>query len=95
LQILLISAILVISAGFYFNVTKSEWIILILCCGMVMSLELANSSFERLCDLYTTEFNPKIKYVKDVMAGAVLIASIMAFIIGIIIFYPYFKLLLS
>ncbi len=89
LQILLLSTILVIAAGFYFDVSKMEWIILILCCGIVMSLELTNSSIERLCDAFTTEIDPKIKYVKDVMAGAVVWASIMAAVIGVIIFYPY------
>jgi len=89
LKILALAALLVIALAFYFHVSWAEWIILLMCCGFVISLELVNSAIEKLCNVFTTEHNPKIKYVKDVMAGAVLVASIMAFIIGIIIFYPY------
>ena len=95
LKIQLLAALVVIVLGFYFSVTSSEWAILLICCGSVISLELVNSAIEKLCDLITTEQNPKIKYIKDVMAGAVLVASMTAAVIGILIFYPYFKQFIS
>lgn len=95
LKIHLLAALIVIIFGFYFHVAQTEWVVLLLCCGMVIALEMVNSAIEKLCDLVTTERHPKIKYIKDVMAGAVLVASIMALIIGIILFYPYLRTLLN
>ncbi len=91
LKIHFLTALLVVVCGFYFGATPVEWTILLICCGFVIALELFNSALEKLCDLVTTEHNPKIKYVKDVMAGAVLIASVTAALVGILIFYPYLK----
>jgi diacylglycerol kinase len=48
-----------------------------------------NTSIELLADVYTQEFNLKIKQVKDIAAGAVLIASIFAAIVGFVIFLPH------
>jgi Diacylglycerol kinase len=58
------------------------------CIGLVISLEMINSAIERYCDLVTTDFHPGIKVIKDVAAGAVLVASITSLIIGLIIFIP-------
>jgi hypothetical protein len=49
---------------------------------------MINSAIERYCDLITTDFHPGIKIIKDVAAGAVLVASITSLIIGLIIFIP-------
>lgn len=95
LKIMLLATAAVVIEGFYFKVSRIEWMILVICCGFVMSLELANSAVEKLCDTITTEKSPKIKYIKDVMAGAVLVASVSALIIGLIIFYPYIIQMLS
>ena len=84
-----------IATGLYFKVTKLEWMVLLICCGFVISLELVNSAIEKLCDAFTTDNNATVKYVKDVMAGAVLVTSITALIIGILIFYPYLKQFLN
>jgi diacylglycerol kinase len=77
-----------IVAGFYLGISRLEWILLISVSALVLALEAMNSSIEKLCDLYSTEKNKNIKWIKDVMAGGVLIASLMALIIGILIFIP-------
>jgi diacylglycerol kinase (ATP) len=82
-------AIAVSIAGFYFGVSRGEWCIIALCCGMVIAAEMINTAIERLCDAVMPEQNPHIKFVKDASAGAVLIASAAAGISGLIIFYPY------
>lgn len=91
LKIHLVSAITVIALGFYFNIAKPEWLAIIICIGLVISLELINSSIESLCNAINPEQNQQIKYVKDVLAAAVLIASLSALVIGLIVFIPYFK----
>lgn len=83
-----LAALVVIVLGFVLKVAWFEWIILILVMGGVFTMELINTSIEGLADLYSTELNPKIKKIKDLSAGAVLVASITALIIGLIIFLP-------
>ncbi len=95
LQLHVIIALVVIGAGCYFSISKAEWFAVGLCITLVISLELANSAAEKLCDLYSKEQNPKIKYVKDVMAASVLVASFFAAITGIVIFLPYIKQLFN
>ncbi len=87
LQLHGIIAVLVISAGIFFDISIKRWLAVAGCIALVISLELINSAIEKLCDLYSTEQNPKIKYIKDVSAAAVLVASIFAAIVGVIIFW--------
>lgn len=89
LQLHFLATVFVIWGGIFFNISKLEWFEVSACIVLVISLELINSAIEKLCDLYSTEQNPKIKYIKDVAAGAVLIASIFAAIIGFMVFIPH------
>ena len=56
--------------------------------GLVIALELVNTAIESVVDLVTTERKPLAKTAKDTAAGAVLVAAIMAAIVGLIIFVP-------
>ena len=85
--------ILVIIFGIILKISKAEWIICIILIGFVISLELINTSIENTVDLITIEKNPKAKLIKDVSAGAVLIAAITSAIVGLIIFIPKIILL--
>ncbi|MEO6306221.1 MAG: diacylglycerol kinase family protein [Bacteroidia bacterium] len=95
LQLQVIIAILVIIGGIYFHCNSIDWLMIIACIACVISLELINSAIERLCDLYSKEPDPRIKYIKDVSAAAVLVASLFAAIVGLIVFIPYVKALCS
>ena len=83
-----LASLVVIVLGFVLDIAWFEWIIVIMVMGGVFSMELMNTSIEGLADLYSVELNPKIKKIKDLAAGAVLVASITALIIGLIIFLP-------
>lgn len=84
------SAILVVTcAGFFLNITREEWIAVILCYGLVLTAEAFNTAIERLVDLVSPEQHPIAGNVKDIAAGAVLISAIIAFIVGLIVFIPY------
>jgi undecaprenol kinase/diacylglycerol kinase (ATP) len=74
--------------GFTTSISSFQWLLVLLCIGLVISLEMINSAIERYCDLVTTNFHPGIKIIKDIAAGAVLVASITSLIIGLIIFIP-------
>jgi diacylglycerol kinase len=80
---------LVLIVGFFVRLTLNEWLWIIGASAAVFALEAVNTSIELLADVYTLEFNEKIKQVKDIAAGAVLIASIFAIIVGAFIFLPH------
>ena len=84
------TAIVVVTlAGFHFDISQTEWCIVCLCFGIVLSAEAFNTAIERLVNLVSPNYHPIAGDVKDVAAAAVLICAIMAAVIGIIIFTPY------
>ena len=79
-------AALVVIVGLILGISVTEWCI---CLGLFgMALELVNMAVEAVVDLVTEERHPLAKIAKDTAAGAVLIAAIMAAIVGLIIFVP-------
>jgi diacylglycerol kinase (ATP) len=87
IQLVVFSLVLV--AGFIVDLNRFEWLWIIGASAFVFTLEAINTSIELLADVYTMEYNEKIKQIKDIAAGAVLIASIFAFIVGLFIFIPH------
>jgi diacylglycerol kinase len=89
LRVLFFIAVVVIVMAFYFDVDRIEWCIILLCIGLVVGLEMINSSIENLVDLVTLEKKPLAGKIKDIAAGAVLLVSILSLIVGVIIFSKY------
>jgi len=87
-RIHLFVACCVLIAGALLKISTREWIAVIFCIGWVIALELINSAIENMADFLTKEKNESIKKIKDLSAGAVLIAAIASAIIGLIIFLP-------
>jgi len=83
-------AIVVTIAGFVFDISHTEWMIQIAMIGLVMSIEGINTAIEYLADFVHPHHNEKIGLIKDVAAGAVFIASIVAVVIAGIIYLPKF-----
>ena len=81
-------ALLVTGLGFYFNISATEWIFQCFAIGMVMGIEGVNTAIEKIADFIEPNHNPKIGFIKDVSAGAVMIASVAASVIGLIIYIP-------
>lgn len=92
-QIELFIAVMVIVAGFLLHISVTEWMIVLSCIGVVVSLEMLNAAIEKICDHLHPERHPVIGFVKDVAAGAVLWASVIAAVIGLLIFLPKIFLL--
>ena len=82
-------AILVIIAALSLRISGLEWCLLILAIGLVILTEIINSAVERVTDVLKPRINGYVKEIKDVMAAAVMIASLAALVIGLIIFLPY------
>ena len=87
-RIEVIIGIITVIASFIFKISLIEWIIIILLITMVLVLELINTAFESMVDLYTQDYNKIAKATKDVIAGAVLVTCMFSFVIGILIFIP-------
>jgi diacylglycerol kinase (ATP) len=83
-----VATILVIVFGFVLKVNSTEWCFLITAISLVFITEMLNTAIEFLTDLASPTIHPQAKKVKDVAAGAVLIAAITAMVIGAIIFLP-------
>lgn len=89
IQLQLVLAILVTIAGFYFDITATEWMIQLLAIGLVMCTEGLNTAAEKIADFIHPDYHTKIGQIKDVAAGAVFFAAVIAVIIGVIIYFPY------
>ena len=88
IQLQLIIAIIVTIAGFYYNISSTEWMIQLIMIAVVMSIEGVNTAIEYIADFIHPEHHPKIGIIKDIGAGAVFIASIIAIIVACIIYIP-------
>jgi diacylglycerol kinase len=91
----LFAAVSVIIAGLWFRVSSQEWLWIILGIGLVFTAEAFNTAVEFLVDIVSPEYNPLAGKVKDLAAGAVLMAAITAFSIGVLIFWPYLSAMVT
>lgn len=83
------ATIVVLSSGFFLAISPVELAILVLTVGMVLVAEMMNTALEAAVDLAAPQMNPLAKVAKDVAAGAVLLASVVAACTGILIVGPY------
>jgi len=81
-------SVAVMLMGFYFKISANEWCLLLFAIGLVLCFEILNTAVERVTDLYSKQYNKLIGHIKDMSAAGVLIAAIIASLIGIIIFIP-------
>ena len=87
--------LLFIGLGYYFEITKNEWIIHIILIGFILSVEALNTVAEKICDIINSKYDSRIKLIKDISAGAVSFAVISSLIVLVIIYCPYFSDLLN
>lgn len=88
IKVQLVIAILVTIAGFYFEISQTEWLIQILAIAIVLGIEGVNTAIEEIANFIHPEYHEKIGYIKDIAAGAVFIAAICAAVMGFIIYLP-------
>ncbi len=88
-RIQVLMAVLVLCAAALLNVRVWEFILLLLLSAAVLVLELFNTVIERMADGLAPRLLPIVRDIKDLMAGAVLLSSGAAAIIGLLIFLPY------
>ena len=81
-------AIIAVLFGIGFKISDTEWLVVVFCIAFVIAMEMINTAIEKLCDVVHKDFHPQIKIIKDMAAGAVLIAAINSLIMAGIIFVP-------
>jgi diacylglycerol kinase len=89
-RIHLVLTIMVIVACFLFKVSTNEAMAIIIVMSLVWITELLNTALEKAMDFISTEKHPQIKWVKDLAAGAVLVAALAAVLVGLFVFIPKF-----
>jgi len=88
-KIHIIVLLAVVFAGFFLGIERWEWMAVILCFSSVLVTEMLNSAIEYLVDFISPEFHLQAGKIKDVAAGAVLLATLFSVLIGILIFGKY------
>ena len=83
-------AVLTIFTAAFLKVTTSDWSILLVCIGLVISLEMMNCAVEGIVDIVHPHHGEKAGRIKDISAGAVLVFSVISLVIGILILGKYF-----
>lgn len=83
-------SLIVIFFMILFDLTFKEILVIIMMISFVLIMEIINSAFEKIADMFKPRIHVYAEVVKNIMAGAVLISSVAALIVGIIIFYPHF-----
>lgn len=78
-------------AGFYFEISKTEWLFQTMAIGLVLSIEGLNTAVEKIADFIHPSFHDKIGFIKDIAAGAVFFAAVAAIAVGLIIYIPIFQ----
>lgn len=85
-------ALSVITLSLFFDFSRTEFLLLLFAISLVVVAEMINTSLERVVDLITEDFHPLARLVKDVAAGAVLIATINSIVVGYLLFFDRLSL---
>lgn len=85
------AAFLVLCAGLYLRVGSRDLLLLFFAITLVIVAEMINTAIEELVNLHTREFHPVAKVVKNVAAGAVLMAALNSIVVAYIIIYPHLE----
>lgn len=75
----------VVIAFFFLELSKEEWMIVVLLIAVIIALEFLNSAIETIVDFISPEYNEKAKIIKDYAAAAVLVVSLAALVIALLI----------
>lgn len=85
----IILALMALCAGFVLKLSAAEWVAVIVCIGMVITAEILNTAIEKVCDLISKENDERIRLIKDLSAGAVLVSALTALICSLVILFQH------
>lgn len=87
-RIHIVIAFFVCLLGIALSIDVYEWLVIIICFGMVLAAELFNTAIEHVCNKVSPEYDLFIKKAKDASAAAVFVLALTSVLIGLLIFYP-------
>ncbi|MEG1573894.1 MAG: diacylglycerol kinase family protein [Bacteroidales bacterium] len=88
-RIHVIASVFVVVVGFICRLSTLEWLFIVIAIGLVFAAEIFNTALEAICDLVHPSYHDKVKKIKDLAAGTVLVCAFVALCIGLIIFIPH------
>ncbi|NVK51582.1 MAG: diacylglycerol kinase family protein [Flavobacteriaceae bacterium] len=80
--------VLAVVAGFYFDISSTEWMLQLIITAMVLVAEASNTAVEKMADFVHPDYDKKIGFIKDIAAGSPAFAALFAVIIAAIIYVP-------
>ncbi len=81
---------IVVIASWFFQLTFTEFAVILALSALVLSMEIMNTAVEKTVDIFTDgKRHESAKIAKDVAAGAVVMAVLFSIVVGIIIFLPH------
>lgn len=83
---LIINLVLIV----YFKLNSTDVALILLVCFLVLIAETINTAIEKICDFVEPNFNKKIGIIKDISAGAVILATLLSIIVGVLVYSKYF-----
>lgn len=86
IKVMLAPAAAALIVGFLLQLDVTEWCIILICCGLVIHAELANTAIEAVVDLATDELHPLAKRAKDIAAASVYVLSFMSAVVGLLVY---------
>ncbi len=89
LRIHAVMALVAIGLALYFHISAVELAIVVLAVGLVITAEVLNAIVEDFLDIIHPEQHPTVRRIKDALAGAVLVAALVALVVGLLIFLPH------
>ena len=82
--------VFVLASGFYFNISKMQWAILVVVMAIIIVTELLNTAIEAVVDLVTKEYHELAKVAKDCASAAAFVSSLVALGLYLYVFVPKF-----
>ncbi len=84
----LVLALLAVGSGWVLEISRTDWLAVVLAIGLVLVAEATNTALEELVNFVSPDYHKQAGIVKDVAAGAVLLAAIIALVVGLLVFIP-------
>lgn len=73
----------------YLGLNSTDTALIFIVCFAVMSTEILNTAIEKICDIIQPEYDERIKFIKDISAGAVTLMAILAVTVGFLVYWKY------
>ena len=89
IKIEILIGLVVAGAAYYYRLPKLEWLIVLGMVFMVIILEAMNTILEAVIDLAEPRYHETVRRLKDALAAVVLLAVVLAGLVGVAIFWPY------